>query len=374
MKVLLEAAHPAHVHFLVPIGRELIARGHEVVLAVRPKDVARELARDSGLLTLEPNYSTLGSSKGLRGAISQAFELLRRVSWLIGVIRRLQINLVVTRNPSGVMAATVARVPSIFDTDDGRAAGIHLGLAKPFATIITTPQLLPDQLGSRQRRYAGLKSTVFLHPAHFSPRREVLDDYCIDQSVPLIIIRFSANSASHDHGVQSVPSELVDAVLSRVLPIANVVISHEGSQAVICGPVTASELAFRRSGGRMKNAGVVVSAGDFLHLLAFSDLHVGDSGSVAMEAAALGVFTLRIADTRRAMILALGERYGLVEDYRLGESEKFLARLDDVLEGPTKLLSSVQSGHQRLLDESRDVVGWFADQCEELMSTQLSSG
>lgn len=153
MRILLEAAHPAHVHFLTPIGHELIARGHETVLAIRPKDVTRELAERSGLRTIEPHFlPSRGRNRSL-SVFSQAGELLRRILWLRSQIRRFAFDLVVTRNPSGVIAARLACVPSIFDTDDGRAAGIHFRLARPFATIITTPELFPDELGDRQRRY-----------------------------------------------------------------------------------------------------------------------------------------------------------------------------------------------------------------------------
>ena len=43
MRVLLEAHHPAHVHFWKYPVRELQARGHEVLLIGRDRDVMRRL-------------------------------------------------------------------------------------------------------------------------------------------------------------------------------------------------------------------------------------------------------------------------------------------------------------------------------------------
>lgn len=364
MRILLEAAHPAHVHFLTPIGHELIARGHETVLAIRPKDVTRELAERSGLRTIEPHFLP---SRGRNRSLSvffQAGELLRRILWLRSQIRRFAFDLVVTRNPSGVIAARLACVPSIFDTDDGRAAGIHFRLARPFATIITTPELFPDELGDRQRRYRGLKSTVFLHPSRFAVRRTVLTEYGIDDSRPLVVARFSANDASHDQGIKSVPQELVNHITLRIARDAHVVVSREGHRAVLYR--RSESEAENVTAGSKPDGGQFVDPNDFLHLLACAGLHVGDSGSVTMEAAALGVPTLRIADTQRAIITELGERYGLVEDYPLAGSAAFLSRLEEWFEDPAALRGRAEAGHSVLLSDSEDIVVWFGALCEQV--------
>jgi len=41
MKILLEAHHPAHIHFWKYPVRELQARGHEVLMIGRDRDVMR---------------------------------------------------------------------------------------------------------------------------------------------------------------------------------------------------------------------------------------------------------------------------------------------------------------------------------------------
>jgi uncharacterized protein len=369
MKVMLEAAHPAHVHFLTPIGHELIARGNEAVLAIRCKDVAKDLAEQSGLRTLEPSFPTSRGRGNSLGLFAQVREFTRRTIWLHALIRREGCDLVVTRNPTGIIAATLARVPSIFDTDDGRAAGIHFRIAWLFATIITTPHLLPDELGDRQRRYGGLKSTVFLNPDRFVVRGTVLAEYGIDDDVLLVVARFSANDASHDRGIRIVPKELVDRITERIARNAHVVVSREGLSTVLYRRVAEDE-----GGGTPRLEGIDgqhVDPNDFLHLLASADLHVGDSGSVTMEAAALGVPTLRIADTRRAIITELGKRYGLVEDHPLAGSAAFLSQLDKWLEDPVTLRSRARAGHVQLLSDSEDVVVWFGSLCEQVVQQPI---
>jgi predicted glycosyltransferase len=43
MKVLIDIGHPAHVHFYKNTIKELEAKGHEVLVTARDKDVAINL-------------------------------------------------------------------------------------------------------------------------------------------------------------------------------------------------------------------------------------------------------------------------------------------------------------------------------------------
>lgn len=43
MKILLEAHHPAHIHFWKYVFRELQARGHEVLMIGPDRDILRRL-------------------------------------------------------------------------------------------------------------------------------------------------------------------------------------------------------------------------------------------------------------------------------------------------------------------------------------------
>ena len=353
MKALLDAVHPAHVHFFGAIGEELLLRGHAAVLALRDRDVSYELAAASPVPKIHPPATHPGRGLFAGHAVSQGQELASRVRWLRTEIRREAFDIVLTRNPSGAIAARLAKVPSIFDTDDGRDARLHFRLADAFATFTTTPDFLVDDLGAGHRAYRGLKSTVFLHPSRFVARVAVLKKYGISRHQPLIVTRFSANKASHDRGVRSVPLALRDAIHARGLRAANIVTSVEGEATML---QTISGRAVR------------VEPIDFLHLLAFADLHVGDSGSVTMEAAALGVPTLRIADTRRSTITELSQRYGMVEDFSLEQSGQFKLRLEQKCADILSLRTACAPRHERLLADSVDVVDWFINLALEATS------
>lgn len=364
MRILLDASHPAHVHFFSPIGHELLRRGHVVVLALRDKDVALDLAQGSGIPCRQPPLGRWSGHRPGRGVLTRAPELLSRVRWLRSLISSERFDLVVTRNPSGVIAARTARIPSIFDTDDGRAAGMHFWLAGPFASVITSPELLPERLGPRHETYAGLKATVFLHPARFRPSLEVLARYGLRPDDRLFITRFSANDASHDTGVRAIPDELIMSICSRLRVSGHVVLSREGHGTVLLrrrssgeGVVTPQQ---EQLGARMQ---VDVAPEHFLHLLAHSELFVGDSGSVAMEAVALGVPAFSIADIVRPILVEIEGRLGMLENYRWSESARLLHRLDEQMEVAAGSVAT-RARDSRSPAPFEDVVDWFVDLVE----------
>ena len=131
MSVLIDISHPAHVHFYRPLAQALIADGTAVHTIARNKDVTVELLEATGL-----PFEVLPMTRPGAGRTSAAVELLRR-SWALR--RRIQLNnvkVVLTRNPSGAIAAFGTRATSIFDTVDGRHVGIHYWGARPTAPAV----------------------------------------------------------------------------------------------------------------------------------------------------------------------------------------------------------------------------------------------
>jgi predicted glycosyltransferase len=195
MSVLIDISHPAHVHFFRPLAHRLIADGVIVHIVARDKDVTARLLEASGL-----PFEVLAMPQPGKGLLSAAVELLRRSTQLRRRIRRLGVAVVLTRNPSGVLAAIGTRATSIFDTDDGRGVGLHYWTARPFAGIITSSVHDPEDHGRAHRRYRALKAQMFLHPDRFTPDPEVRRRYLRDDE-QFSVVRFSAHDASHDRRI-----------------------------------------------------------------------------------------------------------------------------------------------------------------------------
>lgn len=344
MQVLFDVAHPAHVHFYRHMRRELLRRGHGTVVVARQKDVTHELLEAYGI-----PFVTVGASRK-RSLAGQAMELLERDVTLWRLIRQHEIDVVCTRNPAGTHAAFFSRIPSIFDTDDGTAVGIHYRTAAPFATTITSPRALGEGLGRKHRAYDAYKALAYLHPNHFTPDPGIKEELGVGDDL-LFVVRLVALNASHDRHESGLDRETRRALVRRLAAIGRVVISSED----------------RDLDEELRPYRMHVPPHRMHDVLAAADLCVGDSQTVAIEAGILGTPALRLSSFsgRIGTLREPEERYGLLWNFRPGEVDKLWQRLELCLEDLPSVQAQVASGRRRLIEDSIDLVAWYADLVEE---------
>jgi uncharacterized protein len=365
--MLIDVAHPAHVHQFTPVAREAMARGMGVLFLGRAKDVTLPLLEASGL-----PFVTLAAPEEPRTRWRDARELLGRVRAIRREIARTGATVLLTRNPSGVLAGLGTRTWTVFDTDDGRSVGLHYLLAAPFADVVTTSTYDPAHHGPGTLRYRGFKALTFLHPDRFRPDPDVRQRLGVP-SGPLSVVRFSAHDASHDRRITGLERSSRSELLERLRSSSTVVLSVEGH---------APRLLPRRSPSRMATGSPAdlgrgdhqgegereLPAAEFLQLLADASLCVGDSQSVAAEAAMLGIPALRLSGfTGRTWYLGvLEERFGLLRNFRPGEDAVLLAAVTDVLKDLDAHSAAARTARAQLLAECEDVAGWFVRRVEAL--------
>lgn len=338
MKILFDIVHPAHVHFFKHMIRGLEKRGHETRIVARDKDVTNALLDRLGF-----PYETVGRPK--KSLFGMAGELLRRDLVLARVARKFRADLIVTRNPAGAQAGRLLGIRSVFDTDDGKAAGIHFQAAAPFAHVITTPDCSDEDYGRRHVKYPGYKQTAYLHPNHFTPDRSVLEALGVKAGERYFIVRFVAMGASHDVGEGGLPADAKRALIDKLRAHGRVFISSEGAL-----PAELAQLKFTLPPDRLHDA------------LAFADLLIGDSQTMAAEAAVLGTPSLRVSSWtgRLAYLTELEQRYGLTFAYTPERASELMAHLERWLSQPS-LRESLADNHRRLLADKLDMAEWFVD-------------
>jgi uncharacterized protein len=341
MNVLIDIAHPAHVHFYRPIAEALLADGYDVTIVARDKDVTVSLLQASGLA-----FTVLPMATPPAGRLGAARELVRRALTLRRTIRRLGTAAVLTRNPSGVIASLGTSAQSIFDTDDGRSVGLHYWLARPFADVITSSIHDPEGHGSGHRRYAALKAQMFLHPDRFTPDVSIRRRYLVDDE-RFCVVRFSSHDATHDRRVQGISDHGRRAILQRLSQFGTVLVSVEREG-----------LRFMRGDART----TTVAPEDFHHLLAAACLFVGDSQSVAAESAVLGIPALRLSSfTDRVFYLRWLESLGLVRNFKPGEEASLLAAIEEVLVDPAGATQRSRDRAASLNADADDLLSWYAE-------------
>jgi predicted glycosyltransferase len=251
-------------------------------------------------------------------------------------------DVLLTRSPGATHAGRLLSKPSIFDTDNGRSAGLHYRMAAPFASIITTPDCFPADLGPKQIRYPSYKPLAFLHPSRFQPDAGVLDRLGVG-SDRYFVIRLVAMQASHDYRETGLPMPLLRQVVEKLDQHGHVFISAEA------GLLPEFE-SFR----------LPTRPDDFHHVLAGASLCLGDSGSVVQEAAVLGVPAIFVSTFagRTAPIEELETRYQLVSSFRPTEDARVLSAVDEVL-GTSR--DEIEHRYRLLLSQKVDLTAWYVD-------------
>lgn len=329
---------------MIAVAGALDALDRRSLLVGRPKDVTAELLRASGREHLIIPRTGIGKR-------SHAVELLARVAAFRDVLLRTGAPAVLTRNPSGAIAARSLARPSVFDTDDGPAVGWHYRLGALPAEVITTYADDPYSHGPKERRYAGFKALAYLHPDRFRPDPDVRADLGIAPG-PLFVVRFSAHSSSHDRRIRGLPEAARTHVIRLLATHGTVVVSSEGEH-------------------RVASPGVTVPPNRFLDVLAGADLCVGDSQSVAAEAAMLGVPALRLSDFtgRSAYLSVLERKYGLIRNFLPGEEGRLFSAIRTHLPELDARREAARAERARLLADGSDVAAWHASGLVRLIET-----
>jgi predicted glycosyltransferase len=342
MKVLFDVVHPAHVHFFKHVIRSLNERGHVTRIVAREKDVTTLLLDRLGL-----PYETVGRS-GKKSYFAQAGELLHRDYALARIAREFKPDVIATRNPAGAQAGRLLGIPSVFDTDNGATAGIHFWSAWPFAHVITTPACLPESYGPRHVKYPGYKQTAYLHPNHFTPDPSVRDALGVAPGERFFLVRLVDMVASHDGGESGFTPDAKRTLLSSLRNRGKVFITHEGHF-----PQELEAMRFPLPPDKLHDA------------LAFADLLIGDSATMAAEAAVLGTPNLHLSTWagRLALLGELEGRYGMMFQYKTTELAALMAQLERWLAEPN-LRESLAENHRRLLADNVDVAAWFTSYLE----------
>lgn len=353
LTVLADVTHPSLAKFFGEVCRDLEGHGHRTVIASRQKDRTTDLLDRDGL------RHTVASRTFDRGMVGLAVELVVRVFRLIRLIRRHHVDIVLTRSPAGCLAGRIAGAKVMFDTDDGRGAGIHHSLAAPLAHVITSPEWLDDDFGAHHHRYRSLKSLAYLHPARFVFDHGVFQLFGVPEGRRVFLLRRSSYSASHDRGQGGIDDALARDIIEMLSTEGVVVISSEEDRL--------DELA---------TTDTLADHPESLHqLIAAASIVITDGASVAEEAVILGTFAVFVSDfaRERDYLTRLEDAYGALEQYLPAQKDLVLERLSSVLDSLPRVEEQAVQSRERLLHDLDDLIAWYGDFIEKWAAMHLLS-
>lgn len=337
MRILVDILHPAHVHFFRHFIDVMRERGHEIVVTARDKDGSTRLLDLHGLV-----YTLL--SRQARGPAGLAVELVARTARLAHVARAFKPDVMTgIMGPSIALAGRALGVPAVvyYDTEFAWQTNWFV---YPLAFAVCTPDCYTGRVRGRHVTYPGYHELAYLHPARFTPNAATLAAFGLAPEEPYSIVRFVSWEASHDIAEHGLSLDQKRDLVAQLAHDGRVLISSEA-------PLPTDLERFRLRGPYH----------EIHHLIAFARVLVGESATMASEAAVLGVPAVFVAKTGRGYTDDQETRYGLVRNVRHGEYEKVFAVVAAAM---AKAPEHYRRARVALLQDKVDVTARMVDDFE----------
>lgn len=338
MKIIIDINHPAHVHYFRNFYRIITDKGHEVLFVSRNKEITHQL-----LDLYKIPYVKRG--RGSDGKIGKFLYMLY-ADWLLFKLSiKFKPNLFLNfLHPYPSQVARLLGKPS-FVFSDTEHASLHHKLTLPFATKVFTPACYRTNLGSKQVKFNSYMELSYLHPNYYQPNANILQLLGIEENERYVIVRFVSWAAAHDYGHTGMSLDNKKKAIAEISKYARVFITSEATL-----PKDLETYRIRIPFNRMHDA------------IYYSDLLLGESATMASEAAMLGTPAIYLDNDGRGYTDDLEKKYGLVFNFTESESDQLLA-----IKKAVELLSDNESktkatnSRNRLLEECIDTTQFMVD-------------
>jgi uncharacterized protein len=342
LRLLVEFSHPAQVHKFKNAFVLLRQQGVEILILSRDKDVMLELLDELSL-----NHRCI--SRARSGILGSLFELmLREYRVLLHVLKFRPLLLLSAHSVAITHIGWLLGIPRLVH-EDTEFGSLQQKLYVPFASKILTSTAYYLNWGKKQVRIPSLEPLAYLHPNYFTADASRLSPYELDENTRYAVIRIIAWQAIHDRGLEGIDSVQVQELVGhlRSMGYEKIVLSSE-----------------EKLGGKLSGEVIQPAARDLHQLIAFSQLCLSESISVAGEAAVLGIPTLLVNPLRAGHSLEL-EKYGLLE--RHADLQSALQRAMEI-SNDKDAIDCWAGRRRRLLEEKSDMTREFT----EIISRELA--
>lgn len=344
MKILIYLGHPAHFYNYKNVIPALKKDGHQVEILIKKKDVLQELLDNSGI----PYHNILkeGRKDSMLGIL---WGTLKRAWRLNAFCAKFKPDILTGTSVENSWIGKLRHIPVInINEDDAAVVPKYAKLSYPWADEILTPVVCDNgKWNEKSVKYKGYHELAYLHPNNFTPDKAVVEKY-FPTDTPYFLIRFAKLKAHHDTGIRGIDTAIAQKLLDILLPHGRVFISSERELEPCFEPYR-----------------IHIRPIDMHHVMAFADLYLGDSQTMAAEAGVLGVPFVRFND----FVGRIGYLRELEDVYHLGFGIKTM-EVDNLYETVRSLISMpkrkdvFQQRRAKMLSEKIDVAAfltWFIE-------------
>ena len=336
MNILFHINHPAQYHLFKNVISRLKNEKHSVLIISRNKDVLTQLLHNDGVEFINTTHQTDRESN----LFSLLINFILQYRKVKKCCKAFQPDLMLGTSFTLPWISRKLKVPFLnFVEDDAQIIPLYAKISFPFSSQVITPHVC--QLGKWNKKkigYNGYHELAFLRPEHFKPSKAIASKY-INLESKNFLLRFTAFNAHHDYGKRGIELKTAKKIVDYLQQQGNVIISSE-----------------KRLDSTFDKYHLSINPNDIHHVMAQCTLIVGDSQSMAMEAACLGVPSIRLNDyAGRISVLEEVEKiYHLTHSFSINEKDTFFQQIKLLAEDP-EISNIYKLRKNRMLSDKIDV-------------------
>lgn len=344
--------HPAHFYNFKNVIPQLKADGHVVEVLIKKKDVLQELLENAGM----PYHNILKEGRKdtklgiVWGTVKRAIRLNRFCS-------KFHPDILTGTSVENSFIGKLRHIPVInINEDDADVVPKYARLSYPWASDILTPTVCNNgKWDAKSTKYNSYHELAYLHPDNFTPDKTVVEKYFPADS-PYFLIRFAKLKAHHDTGIKGISTDIAQRLIDILKPYGRVFITSE-----------------RELEPQFEQYRIHIKPIDMHHIMAFADIYIGDSQTMAAEAGVLGVPFVRFND----FVGRIGYLRELEDIYHLGFGVKTneagtLFRTVEYLISMTGRKEEFQKRRTKMLENKMNLskfLTWYIEQYPQSKET-----
>lgn len=342
MKILFYFGHPAQYLFIREAIKRIKSNGNQIKILIKTKDVLENLLSHDGF-----EYENILPQERGKTKLSIALSLIKRNIKIFPILLRFKPDLLIGTDATIAQLGKLLNINRITITEDDYDVIKNLAnLTYPFTQTILCPNACTvGKWEYKKVGYEGYMKLGYLHPNIFHLNESIISKYKFPAKY--IIIRLAKLTAHHDFGIKGINKNSLDKLISvfenRSL---QVFISAEGSVD-----------------NTYKKYLLNINPNDMHHVLASSSFLICDSQSMSVEAAMLGIPSIRISSFagKISVLEELEHKYALTFGVDPNNPEKLFSKLFELLK-IQNLNENFQIRRKEMLADKIDVTTflvWF---------------
>lgn len=338
MRILFYFGHPSQYLFLKNPIHILKEKGAVCDIIIKSKDVLEKL-----LIENKESYINILPEGRKSNRIGILSGLVKRDFRLFKLVKKKHYDLFIGTDPSLAHIGFLKRIPVITVLEDDIHVVPELArITFPFTSLILTPK--ECQTGKYEKKtvhYAGYMKLAYLHPRRFNKKAAIFEQ-------PYFLIRISKLDAYHDTRIFGFTVQLLHRIVSLLEGKGSVYISAEG---------TLDE--------SLKLLELKINPTKMQDVLSNATMLISDSQSMTMEAAMLGVPSIRFSDFvgKISVLEELEHNYNLTYGIPTNSPDRLFDKINELLSLPD-LGIEFQNRRQKMLADKIDVTAfmvWFIE-------------